>query len=166
MPKRFRPAGSRCGHPSPDLLDIPETLISMEHKLGYYLSTYCEHGLGSDCRGMCKTCHLPCACQCHGEDGPVPDGFSIKEEDRMRAVAKRIAREKGVLAGPRGDELIASIVTGVLFYADWDAAEDDAVTGHVEYGPLDPSTRELIAKATSHHAVREVIPEYMEGEWE
>lgn len=67
--------------------------------------------------------------------------------------------------GPRGDELIASIVTGVLFYAGRDAVEDDALAGHVEYGPLDPSTRELIAKATDHRGVREVSPEYEEGEW-
>lgn len=84
----------------------------------------------------------------------------------MRAAAKRIARGLGVPAGPRGDELIASIVTGLLFYADRDAVEDNALAGHVEYGPLDPSTRELIAKATNHRAVREVIPEYEEGEWE
>jgi len=116
----FRAADSRCGHPT----TITAEQAAPDHKLGYYLSTYCEHRLGDNCRLTCKTCHAPCACLCHGAGAPAPNGFSVEEEDRMRDAARRIAREMGVPTGPRGDELIASIVSGVLFYAERDAADE------------------------------------------
>lgn len=126
MTDTFRPADTRCGHPA----TITPEQAAPDHKLGYYLSTYCEHGNGEGrdepnlCRATCKTCHAPCACMCHGTAGPVSDGYSVAEEDRLRAAAKRVAREMGVPAGARGDELIASIITGIFYYAELELPHD------------------------------------------
>lgn len=126
-PSRYRPADSRCGHPSPDLLDVPETSISPDHKLGYYLSTYCEHGLGdgrdepSQCRANCKACHAPCACLCHGGRIEPFEGFSVEQEDVLREAVRQVVRRLGVAPrGPRGEELLTDIVTGALHALDRD----------------------------------------------
>lgn len=130
-PPRCRPADTRCGHPSPDLLDVPETAVSLDHKLGYYLSTYCEHGLGegrdepSQCRVTCKACHAPCACQCHGGRQQPFEGFSLAAEDELRATIRRVVREMGVTPeGPRGVELISDILSAVFLEIDRDGMED------------------------------------------
>lgn len=34
----------------------------------HYFSTYCIHGLHGDCRLTCKTCQLPCRCECHAHN--------------------------------------------------------------------------------------------------
>lgn len=126
-----RPADSRCGHPNPDLLDVPETAVSLDHKLGYYLSTYCEHGLGegraepSQCRASCKACHAPCACLCHGGRQQPFEGFSLAAEDELRATIRRVARDMGVLPeGPRGVELVSDILSAVFLEIDRDGMED------------------------------------------
>lgn len=122
-----RPADSRCGHPSPDLLDIAETSVALDHKLGYYLSTYCEHGLGegrsepSQCRGACKACHAPCVCRCHGGRQVPFEGFSLAAEDELRTTIRRVVREMGVAPeGSRGVELISDILSGVFLEIDRD----------------------------------------------
>lgn len=53
-----------CTHPDPATL--PNDFRAPDHGLGYYLSTYCEHGLSEQCRLDCKTCKALCACTCHG----------------------------------------------------------------------------------------------------
>lgn len=124
-----RPADSRCSHPADHLLDVPERHISLQHKLGYYLSTYCEHGLGegrdepSQCRVTCKACGKPCVCRCHeGRDVPF-EGFDVAEEDRLRATVRQVVREMGVAPdGPRGVELISDVLSGVFLALDRDGA--------------------------------------------
>lgn len=55
MPDTHRPVGTRCGHPAM----VAPGQSAPDHKLGYYLSTYCEHGLGggrdqpNQCRATC-----------------------------------------------------------------------------------------------------------------
>lgn len=125
-----RPADSRCGHPSDPMLDIPQSFVSLDHKLGYYLSTYCEHGLGegrsepSQCRVTCKVCHAPCACSCHGGQQVPFEGFSLAAEDELRATIRRVVREMGVAPeGPRGVELVSDILSGVFLEIDRDGLD-------------------------------------------
>jgi hypothetical protein len=121
----FRPADTRCGHPA----TITPEQAAPDHRLGYYLSTYCEHGAGdgreqpNQCRAVCKTCHAPCACRCHGADGPLPGGFDLEREEKLRTAVRQVIRDLGVVPhGPRGDELLTSIVTSALHYLDRDGA--------------------------------------------
>lgn len=126
-PPRCRPADTRCGHPSPDLLDVPETAVSLDHKIGYYLSTYCEHGLGegrdepSQCRANCKACHAPCVCLCHGGRQAPFEGFSLAAEDELRTTIRHVVRAMGVAPeGPRGVELVSDILSAVFMEIDRD----------------------------------------------
>lgn len=122
-----RPADSCCGHPRDPLLDVPQAFVSLEHELGYYLSTYCEHGLGegrdepSQCRTNCKVCKAPCVCLCHGGRQQPFEGFSLAAEDELRATIQQVVRDMGVAPeGPRGVELITDILSGVFMEIDRD----------------------------------------------
>jgi hypothetical protein len=57
----------------------------MEH---FYVSTYCEHALHTDCRLNCKVCGSLCRCPCHYNRGANPDLPDSIEKDDPDALAR------------------------------------------------------------------------------
>lgn len=89
-------------------------LLRLRHRHAY-VSTYCHpHRRGDQCRLHCKICAEPCKCRCHGGNVEPYPGYDRAEEDRLRAAARRRARELGVPEGPRGVELISDIATSAV----------------------------------------------------